>query len=146
MLPAQRRWRNLELRPSGQNVEMEKPQPTGWSRHLRNILKARREELGLTPQQVADRVAEELELKSLSHQAVRYWEKFERHPPIDRYAAWARVLGLMLIVELDSGDSERVTVRLQHPESVAVARSMESLSDAKRKAIHATVMALISTS
>lgn len=50
--------------------------------------------------------------------AVSAWENFTRHPLIDAFAAWARVLGTRLLVDLADGDQDAVTVPVQRADRV----------------------------
>lgn len=89
---------------------MTQAERSGWSRHLRTKLRLRRVERGWTLQHVADLVAADLGLKRLSYQTIAYWESFDRHPAIDRFAAWCRVLGMQLDVDILDPDDDRVRV------------------------------------
>lgn len=112
---------------------------TGHSRHLRQVLRAARLEQHLSAQQVADRVAAALGRDSMSGQSVLYWEGFERHPPIDVFAAWARVLGYRLIVDLDRADNQRTPVLIRHPEVAEIARLLDDGTPEMRAAV-ATIL------
>lgn len=102
---------------------------TGHSRHLRDVLRHARERLGLTQKQVADAIAAHLDDgRSFTGSAVSEWERFQRHPAIDVMAAWARVVRLRLMVELDDGNGQRVPV-LMSRRAAEVARSLDQLSD-----------------
>lgn len=104
---------------------------TGKSRHLRQLLKKRRDELGWSAQRVADKVAEEIGRKSLSGESVRQWEQFISHPSIDKYAAWCRVLGMRLVMEVVDDSSDRV-VALLDPQVADLARALDMASAADR--------------
>lgn len=90
--------------------EVKAPKSTGASKMLRTRLRAKRLELGLTQQEVVDRIASITGERAPNRSALDHWEHFRRHPPISTYAAWARALGLRLVVELDDATSERVPV------------------------------------
>lgn len=72
-------------------------------------------------------MARELEVEHIPRQAIHKWEHFKTHPGIDQFAAWARALGLRLLVDLVREDEEGVNVFL--PREVArVARLLTILS------------------
>lgn len=101
---------------------------TGHSRHLRELLRGLRAEAGLTQQQVADRITSRLNLeRPLTSAAVSEWERFGRHPPINVMAAWARVLGRRLVVQIDDASGDRVSVLLRR-ESADLARTLDQMS------------------
>lgn len=116
---------------------------TGHSRRLRLLLKERRLERGLSAQEVADRVAEELGKTSLSSTAIYNWERFERHPGVDAYAAWARVLGMRLHVDLEDARRGRRLMPVSSPEAAEVLLAMEAATPEKREAIRNLVVALL---
>lgn len=102
---------------------------TGYSRQLRDRLRIAREGLGLSQKAVGVEIAKRLERETpYTGAVVSLWEKFEAHPPVDTMAAWARVVGLRLVVELDSSTGGRVPVLLR-PRAAAVARLLDLLSD-----------------
>lgn len=112
---------------------------SGHSRHLRSLLRAARERVGLTQQQVADKITERLQLeRPLSGSAVSEWERFGRHPAVNVMAAWARVVGLRLLVELDASTGPRIPV-LVRPETADLARSIDLLSDEDRALVSSMV-------
>ena len=114
----------------GYNGDMSRQYGSGHSRALRAKLRAARLALGLTQQDVADRIASVMGMqKPLADSTVSAWEKFERHPSVDVFAAWSRVLGLRLIVDIDAADSGRVPVLLQQ-RTVEVARALDAAGDA----------------
>ena len=115
-----------------------RPVSRGHSRQLRRRLRAARLERGLTLQHVADFIAKAEGLKSLTDAAVSQWESFKRHPPVNLMAAWARAVGLRLIVDLDDRSGERVPVLL-HPRTADLAREIDSLNDDDRAYIEDTV-------
>lgn len=101
---------------------------TGHSRHLREVLRGLRIAAGLTQQQVADRISTRLNLeRQLTSAAVGEWERFGRHPPINVMAAWARVLGRRLVVQIDDTTGERVSVFVRR-EIADLARTLDQLS------------------
>lgn len=105
------------------------PDISGHSRHLRGILRAAREKLGLTQQQVAERITDRLQLeKPLSGSSVSEWERFGRHPAVNVMATWARVVGLRLLVDLDASVGDRVPV-LVRPQSADLCRAIDLLGD-----------------
>ena len=102
---------------------------TGYSRQLRDRLRIAREGLGLSQKAVGVEIAKRLERKTpYTGAVVSLWEKFETHPPVDTMATWARVVGLRLVVELDSSTGGRVPVLLR-PKAAAIARLLDLLSD-----------------
>ncbi|MEQ1571433.1 MAG: hypothetical protein ABMA64_37750 [Myxococcota bacterium] len=95
--------------------------------------------MGLTQQQVADKITERLQLeRPLSGSAVSEWERFGRHPAVNVMAAWARVVGLRLLVELDASTGPRIPV-LVRPETADLARSIDLLSDEDRALVSSMV-------
>lgn len=105
------------------------PEISGHSRHLRGVLRAAREKLGWTQQQVADKISDRLQLeKPLSGSSVSEWERFGRHPAVNLMSAWARVVGLRLLVDLDSARGDRIPV-LVRPRSTDLVRAIDLLSD-----------------
>lgn len=116
---------------------------TGHSRHLRRVLADQRSKLGLSAQEVANRVAAMLDIESLSHQSIRYWESFDRHPPIDRFAAWADVLGKKLLVDLKDKNVPGHMVILKTPEAIEIARLVDLAPESKRRAALSVIAALL---
>lgn len=115
------------------------PEQTGHSRHLRGVLRAARVKAGLTQQQVADRITERLQLEQpVSGSSVSEWERFGRHPSVSVMAAWARVLGLRLIMDLDSGTGGRLPV-LVRPQSADLCRTIDLLSDEDQATVRSVV-------
>lgn len=98
---------------------------TGWSRRIRERLRLAREAQDLTLEDVADRVAARLGVESWSPGSISHYELFRRHPKIDVMAAWARAVGLRLIVDLDTADGERVPVLLSR-RTAPIARALEA--------------------
>lgn len=84
---------------------------TGHTRRLRAVLKNARERQGLSQQDVADEIARIVGKGSHTRSAISAYESFNRHPPINVFAAWARAVGMRLIVDLEWGDVEHVQVR-----------------------------------
>lgn len=116
---------------------------TGHSKKLRDRLRAARKSRGLTQQQVCDLIMERMpdwygRDVHVADSTLSSWEKFQRHPPVDVMACWARVLGLRLIVELDDAKSTRVPVLL-HPKTAEVARVLDNLSEDDFKWVVETV-------
>lgn len=81
------------------DVSEQTPKRTGHSKALRLKLRAAREERGWTQQDLANRIGEYLSKPPPSIASISMWEGFDRHPSIDTMAAWARVLGMRLVVE-----------------------------------------------
>jgi hypothetical protein len=116
---------------------------TGHSRHLRNVLALARQEQQLSAQQVADRMARALGKDKLSGQSVLYYEGFQRHPPIDVFAAWARAVGYRLIVDLDKLGNERAQVLIRHDEVAEIARALDEAPAELRAAVALIVRQMI---
>lgn len=114
---------------------------TGHSRSLRLILKAAREEQGLSAKVVGERIARHLhdlgdpDADAVSPSAIYSWEKFERHPSVSNFAAWARVLGFRLHVLLDSANSGRAPILVWSDEAAEAARRVDQLRPDDRAAI-----------
>lgn len=107
---------------------------TGHSRRLRLLLKAERNRRGWSLEKTAKLVAKEAGLGKLSKEALRLWENFERHPPIDSFAAWARVLNHRLIVEVAPADSSRIVCMLS-PGVADVARAIQVATPKQKRLI-----------
>lgn len=124
---------------------------TGHSRSMRLTLKAAREERGWSAREVGEKIAEHLsemedeKVDAVSMNTVYAWEKFERHPSIAMYAAWARVLGFKLVVMLDGSDSGRTAVMVRSAEAAEIARRVDALPADKRKAIADLVRVMAKT-
>lgn len=119
-------------------------QRTGHSRRLRERLRARRMEMGLSAREVAARMATHLDVESVSLQSVYDYEAFKRHPAVDKFAAWARVLGFRLVVDLDDNGENRTATMLRYEESVSAAKTLDAISDPdKRQAALQTLKALL---
>lgn len=101
------------------------------TRRIRQRLKARREALGLTQEQVAELISQDpnREGPPLGNTAVSNWETLRRHPKLDDMAAWARVLGMRLIVDLDDIESDRVPVLLPPGRAVELAKALTTLGE-----------------
>ena len=114
---------------------------TGHSKRLRTILKEARERLDLSAREVAERIAAHLrdvgdtDATPPSVNTIYSWEKFERHPSISNFAAWARVLGYRLIVELDAADSKRHPILVRTEEAAEAARRIDRLDEKQREAV-----------
>lgn len=86
---------------------------TGHTEMLRERLKAARLDKGMKQQDVADRVARRLGLDSLRDTTISNWETMTREPRIDEFAAWARAVGMRLVVDLDDGGSTRMGILVE---------------------------------
>ena len=123
-------------------------QSTGHARGLRLILREARLKKGLSAREVCEQIAAELqrlgdtEATPPSSTALYYWEAFERHPSIANFAAWARVLGFRLVVELVEANSERAAVLVRTDEAAEVARRVDRLPEVRRKAIVEVIRAM----
>ena len=100
----------------------------GHSRQLRLRLRAARKRLNLSHDDVAERVANTLGLDAKTGGSISHYEQFRRHPRIDVMAAWARAVGLRLIVDLDDADGKRIPVML-HARTAELARVLDNASD-----------------
>lgn len=119
------------------------PASSGHSQHLRHVLHNARKEQGLSAQVVADRIAVAMGKPSFSGQSVLYYEAFTRHPPIDVFACWARVLGFRLIVDLDSAHKDRAPVLIEHSDVAEIARALDNASDSVRAAVLTVVRHMV---
>ena len=106
---------------------------SGHTRRLRDVLTAERKARGWSTQRVADEIAADLSLSKMSGETVRLWETLASQPPIDRFAAWARVLGFRLIVDLDRSDAQRRPVLVRTDEAAEVARLVDDMSRSERR-------------
>lgn len=111
------------------------------SRDLRRILRDARERLKLSAEGLGERIAAELERYDAEDPApphpntVYAWEKFRRHPNIDRFAAWARALGYRLVVELVEVGSAARAIMVRTDEAAEAARRIDRLDTASRKRV-----------
>lgn len=139
------RMADNDFDPTAQAIGAPLIYSTGYSRQLRERLRARREKLGMTLEQVADRTAEILNQMtpdakevSLTAGAISHYEQFRRHPRVDAMAAWARAVGMRLVVDLEDADSDRVNVPLS-PRAARVARMIDALKEKDLGLVEATV-------
>ena len=99
----------------------------GHSRALRHQLREKRESLGLSQEEVGRRVAAMLDTKAeYGRAAISNWERFKKHPSIDAFAAWARVLGVRLLVDIVEDTNNVIQVA---PERAEKAREYALLDD-----------------
>ncbi len=96
------------------------------AKKVRQQLREAREELGLTMQEAADRVAAILGVDSLSKQSISLWEKDRRQPRIDHMAAWARAVDRRLVVKVLNPQAELVEVEVS-PDVVHLAELLSEL-------------------
>lgn len=120
---------------------------TGHSQSLRLILKAAREEQHLSANVVAKRIRRHLQDlgdddPKCSTSAIYSWESFVRHPSVAKFAAWARVLGFRLHVQLDAANSGRVPVLIGTDEAAEAARRIDRMSPAERASILAVIRSM----
>jgi transcriptional regulator with XRE-family HTH domain len=120
---------------------------SGHSRRLRAALRAARKAQNISAHEVCRRLAQiatdyariddpdAAEIEPPHVNTLYTWERFERHPSINLMAAWARVLGMRLIVDLDDAKNPRPYVLLDHPESAQIARIVDAMNDEKRRAL-----------
>lgn len=130
---------------------------SGHSRRLRAVLKAAREQQGMSARDLADRIAEHLTRldralypdapahRPKHSNTIYMWERFENHPSISDFAAWARVLGYRLIVDLDDAHDGRTSVLLDSREAVHIARTVDMWPVDKRASLLAVVEAMDSS-
>lgn len=98
----------------------------------------------MSAQAVADALATELGLPSLSSTAIYNWENFSRHPPVDSFAAWCRVLGFKWETRIVDPRTPARLIPLKTQEAIDVAMLLDNVeSDEKRAAIAKTVLALL---
>lgn len=133
---------------------------------LRIRLAEARRKLGLQPDQIAERIAHELARRrdefGLKHGEVsamiaddagaertnergtqiQNWEKMRREPRIDEFAAWARALGMRLVVELEPAESPRRALMVP-PESIELCATAAQLAPEKVPAATAIVERLL---
>lgn len=127
---------------------MEKKQPveiSGKTRMIRRRLKAARKALGLTQQQVAERMVADPQWggATLGATAISNWELLERNPEVDAMAAWARAVGRRLVVELDDqAAGDRVAVLLP-PEVVECAKAITALEQEDLNVVEDLVALLV---
>jgi transcriptional regulator with XRE-family HTH domain len=108
---------------------------TGHSRALRERLIKAREARNLTQPDVVREIARIIDDgRTWTPAALSAWENFNRHPPVDVMAAWARAVGLRLVVDLDESGGRRIPVLLQ-PDTAELARAIDAMTDDERKAL-----------
>ena len=107
-----------------------------YSRHLRKIIRVARIDRGMSLQDVADAIAEITGEEPLSRQTIHHYEMFKRHPRIDMMAAWARAVGLRLIVEVVGLEDERIAALIR-PRTARVAYLLDLLSDEDLETVEA---------
>jgi transcriptional regulator with XRE-family HTH domain len=127
---------------------------SGHSRRLRLQLRAAREQAGLsledTAQLIGDwrqRLAQELDeditdLSGPAASTISMWERFVNHPNIVDFAAWARVLGYRLRIELDDAGNPRQMVLLATIEAVEIARTVDMMPEVQRMAVLTMIRAM----
>lgn len=137
----------VAMEPMKKQIQQHLNEVSGHSRRLRLALKADRERQGLSHAAVASMIGEwrTRAARSVDPSAVvddgpagstiSMWERFENHPNIADFAAWARVLGRRLVVELDDAGLPRVAVLLQTQEAVEIARTVDSWPKDRREAL-----------
>lgn len=119
---------------------------TEHAKWLRGVLVAERDRRGWSLSRTAREIARELraagaDKPGLTKQSLEKWEDFTVQPKIDRFAAWARALGLRLEVDLVQRDEPTVVARL--PADVAdLAREIALLDDGDRAYLVETVARL----
>lgn len=135
--------RNNRLRELWKGTE---DRSTGRSRRLRDVLRARREDLGASRPVLGQEIAAflnarnqalglgEKEVSPLHTNTIYSWENFIRHPNIDHLAAWVRVLGgqLHVLVSFSPGEEP---VMLDTPEATYVARTVDTWPEDLRRIV-----------
>lgn len=113
---------------------------TEHAKWIRAKLSAERARRGWSLEQTARAIARETG-GTLTKQSFAHWETFETQPKIDQLAAWARVLGMRLEVDLVWPDEEAVSVRL--PIAVApIARDLAALRPEDLRLVSDTIARL----
>jgi transcriptional regulator with XRE-family HTH domain len=118
---------------------------TGHSRAMRLILKQARADRDLSARELGEMIRRRLvatgdaDAEAPAPSTIYAWEAFKRHPSIASYAAWARVLGYRLIVELDGADQQRKPVLVRTGEAAAAARLIDAMPEEKRRALLAMI-------
>jgi transcriptional regulator with XRE-family HTH domain len=118
---------------------------TGHARGLRRILRQARKDLKLSARQVALRIEIRLrqlgdpDAKAPSVSSIYAWEKFQRHPPVSVYAAWARAVDHQLLMELDALNSRRKPVLLETGEATEIGRELDAMPEQKRRDLAALI-------
>jgi hypothetical protein len=130
-------------------------QKSGHSKRLRATLKAARERQGVSARGLSILIAQRKTLLQREldpdapdempvHENTIYgWERFEYHPNIVDFAAWARVLGYRLVVDLDDADDSRTMVLLATREAVEAARSVDMMPEAQRELVINLIRGLV---
>lgn len=157
--------------PKQETTSTPRPSPSGHTESIRARLAERREKLGLDPDTVWERLVAELTerraerglkaedvARSLREseddaaadapmRGTRIWnyEKMDREPRIDEFAAWARAVGMRLIVELEPADSPRKAVMMS-PEKADLAKTLDRLDPASTEDATTIAEALIDMS
>ena len=113
---------------------------TEHAKWLRAKLAAERQRKGWSLEQTARAVSRETG-EGLSKQSFHAWEQFRVQPKIDQLAAWARVLGMRLEVDLVWPDEDIVSVRM--PAKIApLARDLSTLSESDLRLVADTIARL----
>jgi transcriptional regulator with XRE-family HTH domain len=110
---------------------------TGYTRMLRERLRAARVARGLTQKEVAADVAKRIG-ETVGHSTISNWETMFRQPRIDEFAAWARAVGMRLVVDLEPSDSPRIPVMLDR-DTAELAKAIDRLPAEQRQAVSAIV-------
>lgn len=133
-----------EQRRAERAARLEQLPSTGHSREIRNRLRAQRERLKLSLQQVADRIAEYIGEESFSASSVSHYEHFRRHPPVDVFAAWARAVEMKLLVDVALlSEAEQSVVVSLTPRVAWIARALAGASPPALDAIEAVIRQIV---
>lgn len=129
---------------------MKAKKSTGHTKGLREQLRDERKHRKLSTEAVAElivkRLAEQVAEQvaagepvdadpTLSGESLRLYEKMERNPKINVFAAWAHVLGMKLVVELDRAELGRTNVMIKTPEAIEIAKMVDAMPSGRRKAL-----------
>jgi transcriptional regulator with XRE-family HTH domain len=110
---------------------------TGYTRMLRERLRAARIARGMTQKDVAVEVQRRTG-RTCGDTTISNWETMARNPLVDEFAAWARAVGMRLVVDLEPEGSQRIPVMLDR-DSAELAKAIDQLPPEKRAAVQAIV-------
>lgn len=111
------------------------------SEAMRRTLRDAREKGDIPAHVVAERIVRilheqgDLDASKPSVNTIYMWEKFERHPSISNFQAWALALGYRLHVQLDDARGDAAAILVRSEEAAEAARRIDLLPETKRKSI-----------